>query len=83
MNQFLRRIRDWHRGYYCPQSGGGVDEPVLCQCGHYFAGDGHRVHREFGCTGWARDQWLPLFSLRCRCRIGFGTFPQNESETAQ
>lgn len=65
----LKRVRNWWRGHWQPETGGGVDEPLVCQCGHY-----HYRHGPHGCGGWARDQWATLgpltWNLRCRCRNG-------------
>lgn len=66
----MSRISNWWHGQYTEPTEGSVDDPPLCQCGHYY-----EIHDEDRCGNWAADQWATLgrirIALRCQCRIGF------------
>lgn len=78
MRELIKRISNWWRGYYQPAFDGDLDEPPICQCGHYF----YAVHADDRCVGAARDQWARLgrlsWHLKCRCRVGWS--PVNSSK---
>jgi hypothetical protein len=62
----ITRLRSWWAGIW-PDA---AEE--TCVCGHY-----RSVHQPaFGCTGYARDQWLTVgrlsWSLPCRCVLTRG-----------
>jgi len=60
----IKRILNWWKGYFQPEYPGAVEDPPVCECGHY-----KYIHP---CYGWARDQWLRIgsltWNLRCRCK---------------
>lgn len=66
----LQRIRNWWQGYYAPPVVGDRESGTrsLCSCGH-----GVSLHGRKGCRGDARDQWLPMVNLPCRCRNSWRT----------